>query len=102
MPCNIEVHCLCVVLDVVILQDLQTEPLHSCLCREQDCLPAGAPRTKAGHTNVVVITIAIICGIAFAGAATFAVYQHRILKAVKHDNLNSGYISLNAVGRDSA
>ena len=65
-------------------------------------LPAGAPKGKAGHTNVVPIIIAIICGVAFAAAVAFAVYQHRVLKAIKHDNLHSGYISLNTVGRDSA
>lgn len=72
------------------------------MCQKQEYLLAGAPRTKAGHTTVVVTAIAIICGIAFAGAAAFAVYQHRMLKAIKQDNLNSGYISLNAVGRDTA
>ena len=41
------------------------------------CLHAGAPRTEAGHANVVLIIITVICGIAFAGAAAFAVYQHR-------------------------
>lgn len=65
-------------------------------------LLAGAPRTKAGHANVVLIIIAVICGVAFAGAAVFAVYQHRRLQAVKQDGLHNGYISLNTVGRDSA
>ncbi|CAL5220141.1 g2099 [Coccomyxa viridis] len=64
--------------------------------------PSGAPRTEAGHANVVLIIITVICGIAFAGAAAFAVYQHRKVRAVNHDNLNNGYISLNTVGRDSA
>ena len=62
----------------------------------------GAQRTKAGHTNVVLIVIAVLCGIAFAGAAVYAVYQHRVLRAIKSDSLNNGYISLNAVGRDNA
>ena len=67
------------------------------------CLSAGgAPRTKAGHTNVVLIIIAVLCGIAFAGAAVYAVYQHRVLRAIKSDSLDNGYISLNAVGRDNA
>ena len=67
-----------------------------------ESLPAGAAKGKVGHTNVVPIIIAIICGIAFVAAAAFAVYQHRVLKAIKHDDQHNGYISLNTVGRDSA
>ncbi len=50
----------------------------------------------------VLIVIAVLCGIAFAGAAVYAVYQHRALRAIKSDSSDNGYISLNAVGRDSA
>jgi len=67
------------------------------------CLSAGgAPRMKAGHTNSVLFVIAVLCGIAFAGAAVYGVYQHRALRAFKSDSSNNGYISLNAVGRDNA
>ena len=84
-------------------QELQAESsaeLHVLTCAV--ALPAGAPRTKAGGTNVFLIIFAVILGIAFVGAGAFAAYQYRVLKAVKHDNLHNGYISLNPVGRDSA
>lgn len=62
--------------------------------------PSGGSKRPSHHANAVLIIVAVLCFIAFAGTGAFAVYQHR-----KHRSTSigqEGYIPLNTVNRQDA